>query len=41
MLEILAMNLEGLGKDLIKTKLQSIITDLVNDRDIEVKIDAM
>ena len=39
--EILKMNLEPLGKEVTKVRIQPIITDLVNDKDIEVRIEAL
>jgi serine/threonine-protein phosphatase 2A regulatory subunit A len=39
--EILKMNLEPLGKEVTKVRIQPIITELVNDKDIEVKIEAL
>lgn len=41
LLAMFTMNLEKLGKDIIKTRIQPIITDLVNDDDIEVKIEGL
>ena len=38
---IFEMNLESLSKDIIKTRIQPIIQDLVNDNDLEVKISAL
>lgn len=38
---IFEMNLETLGKDVIRTRIQPIIQDLVNDSDLEVKIAAL
>jgi serine/threonine-protein phosphatase 2A regulatory subunit A len=41
LIEVLKMNLEPLGKEVTKVRIQPIITDLVNDKDTEVKIEAL
>ena len=41
LLSMFNMNFEKLGKDENKTRIQSIIQDLVNDDDIEVKIEGL
>jgi serine/threonine-protein phosphatase 2A regulatory subunit A len=41
LIEILKMNLEPLGKEVTKVRIQPIITELINDKDIEVKIEAL
>ena len=41
MQKLLRLNLESLGPEITKTKMQPIILDLISDKDIEVKIEAM
>ena len=38
---VLRMNLEPLGKDVVKSRIQPIITDLINNNDLEVRIEAL